>query len=137
MHPYPLHSLWEPCRRLDASTLTVKAPLQNIVASCNSLPLLSSAHNFPIASTTPPILPGFSFSDPYSTGDMLQERHGATPPAAAPHCMMRHARSRIACRGADCLSELDRISISKSPLAVVSFCCARTCSLGRFSPVCK
>jgi hypothetical protein len=67
-----------------------------------------------------------------SKKDIVQRR--PRPPL---HCMMHHARSRIACRGADCLSELDRISISKSPLAVVSFCCARTCSLGYFAPVCK
>jgi hypothetical protein len=45
---------------------------------------LSPAHNFPIASATPTILPDVSFSEPYSTGGMLQERHSATPPAAAP-----------------------------------------------------
>ena len=81
-----------------------------------------------------PMFPSQNLTAPEvcSKKDIVQRR--PRPPL---HCMMNHARSRIACRGADCLSELDRISISKSPLAVVSFCCARTCSLGYFAPVCK
>lgn len=93
---------------------------------------LSSTYNFPVVSpiVNQPLLPAGCFSRSLSQQNTCLRERRDTAPAAIP--VMHQTSLSDSVPWADCLSELDRISISGKP--VISFSASEP---GRFAPLCK